>query len=276
MDYKVAYISKIDMGKVWLESILENELFFSIKICGIFTLAKEKTAKVSDLALFEDISKKYKIPVYYVTSINNYSSVQFMRRLEPDLVIVSGWSELLKDELISIPRVGCVGTHLALLPKNRGRAPIPNQILKGETETGITLFYIDPGVDSGDIIEQIRYPISLEDTATTLYQKAIDAGNELYARNLIPILNGTANRTPQVGESSYLPKRTPEMSEMDLSQEIPDIHRFIRALSDPYPNAFIVHGGKRLLFYSPKLTRGGKTLECCVRIEEVESEKSKL
>lgn len=110
--------------------------------------------------------------------------------LEPDLVITCAYGQILPEELLKIPKFGCINIHASLLPKLRGGAPIHRAIIDGHLKTGITLMMMDAGMDTGDIITQDAVPITLEDTVATLSNKLIECGKQLLFKNLEQILNG--------------------------------------------------------------------------------------
>ena len=165
---------------------------------------------------------------------NNYDEIVY---LEFDLFVVMGHPFLLKNNLLTI--ADGIGFHPSMLPKRRGRAPINWAIIDGLKEIGVTMFYLDEGVDSGNIIFQHSLPIDYNDTARMLVNKISD----LLVANLANILLAwpDVSSSPQTNENaSYTKKRSPSDGEISREMSASEAARLVRALNGPYPSAFIV------------------------------------
>jgi methionyl-tRNA formyltransferase len=184
-------------------------------------------------------------------NINSAESVERVRQLRPDLMVVTGWTRLLSAELLSVPPRGVIGFHASLLPHYRGRAPVNWAILRGDAVTGNTMMYLNAGTDTGDIVDQQTVPITPDDTCATVYARVGDAGAEMLRRHLPALLDGTAPRRPQgPGDGPLLPKRTPEMGITDWNRPARSVHDWIRALTLPYPGAFTFIAGRKLMLWA--------------------------
>ena len=116
-------------------------------------------------------TEKFNIFHVKVDKINDEKNIEILEKINPDLILVMGWSQLLSLKIIQIPKFGVIGSHPTELPKYRGRAPIPWSIIKGLKESALTFFYIQEGVDDGDILDQSKFDISDNDDASSIYQK---------------------------------------------------------------------------------------------------------
>jgi len=253
---KHIFVSKIIAGKEWLKTLLKK----NAEIDLIITL-KENTA--SDGCSFSDISNEYNIPLLKTNNINEIKVINKLKKIKTDIIWVLGWSQLLKSELINIPKIGCIGSHPTELPKYRGRAPIPWSIIKGLKESALTFFWIDEKVDSGDIIIQKKFQIDINDTAKNVYNKMISTGIKMIDEIYPKFLNGEFPHTPQ-NPNDFIekwPKRTPEDSEIDWSKSNLEIHNQIRAVSGIYPWAYTYLNGKKLLFKESKYKDGKLIIE---------------
>ncbi|MEZ4656450.1 MAG: methionyl-tRNA formyltransferase [Caldilineaceae bacterium] len=174
--------------------------------------------------------------------------------LEPDYLLVIGWSQLIKSELLQLPRRGAIGFHPALLPENRGRAALPWVILRGLKRTGVSLFFLDEGMDSGDIICQQEIEVAPDETARTLYNK-VSAAEQSLMRQIAPwIMQGKLLRRAQDhSQATYTAKRTARDGLIDWQQSAHQIWTLIRAVSDPYPGAFTFYRGRKLTIWSADL-----------------------
>jgi methionyl-tRNA formyltransferase len=214
------------------------------------TLPESKSQRHSDFVDLGSLAASHDVPVIRAANSNAPEVLDQLRALELDYVFVIGWSQICKPAFLQLPSRGAIGYHPAPLPENRGRAVIPWTILQGRTETGATLFWMDEGIDSGDVLVQRRFPMTPDETAATLYQKHLDV-LELMLDEAIPQLKqGTASRTPQDHRlATYCAKRTPADGLVDWSQSAAYIARFIRAVGDPYPGAFSFYRGRKLVIW---------------------------
>lgn len=193
------------------------------------------------------------VRVLPVRDVNAPEVVAQISAAEPDLLVVVGWTRLLKPPLLAVPRRGCIGFHASLLPGNRGRAPVNWAILRGERVTGNTMMFLDADVDTGDIVDQVEVPIGPRDTCATVYEQVGRAGAWMLARHLPALLDGTAPRRPQPRGGDVLPRRTPEMGVVDWTRTAPELHDWVRALTLPYPGAFTSVAGRRVMLWSARV-----------------------
>jgi methionyl-tRNA formyltransferase len=180
--------------------------------------------------------------------------VNVIRKLEPELVFVVGWSQIIHDPFIALASEGVFGMHPTLLPRHRGRAPIPWAILTGLARTGVTLFEIvDATPDSGSIIGQVTLDVAPDETATTLFARIADAHVEL-TRELLPqLLARMAPRIPQdLSRASSWPRRTPADGIIDWETRAPYLYDWVRAQTRPYPGAFTFLGDEKVIVWSAR------------------------
>ena len=172
--------------------------------------------------------------------------LQDINVLEPDLIITCAYGQILPLEMLQIPRLGCINVHASLLPKLRGGAPIHHAIIDGFRKTGVTIMYMDKGMDTGDIISQREIPISNDDTAETLHDKLSVLGRDLLLETLPSILNGTNSRTSQdEAEATYGFNITREDEHIDFSKTKRQIVNKVRGLNS-WPGAYCILDDKIL------------------------------
>jgi methionyl-tRNA formyltransferase len=228
------------------------------EIAEVVTLPTERATSTSGYTDLEPLANAHGIAVRRCADINSAESVRHTRELRPDLMVVTGWTRLLSAELLGVPPRGVIGFHASLLPRYRGRAPVNWAILRGEAVTGNTMMYLDPGTDTGDIIDQQTVPITPDDTCATVYARVGEAGAGMLRRNLPALLDGTARRRPQgPGDGPSLPKRTPGMGITDWNRPAHAIHDWIRALTRPYPGAFTFIGERKVMLWSSVVNVNG-------------------
>jgi len=233
---KIIFISGVKFGYDVLESILENNW----KIDTSFSYLSEKKKFYSDYANFENLTKKYDVIHKQVNNINDQENVDLIKKINPDLILVIGWSQLLKKEIIEIPRLGVIGSHPTELPKYRGRAPIPWSILKGLKKSALTFFYIQEGIDDGDIVTQKQFEINDVDDATSVYEKMTVLGKKMLSE-ILPLLESNKITSKKQNSELFIenwPKRTPLDGKINWSKSAKEIHNLIRATTFPYPGAY--------------------------------------
>lgn len=164
---------------------------------------------------------------------NDPGFLRILQEMEPELVVVVSYGHILKPDLLRIPKKGCVNLHPSLLPLYRGAAPIERAIMEGEEETGITTFFMDEGMDTGDIILQERIRIIPEEDAGSLRRRLAKEGARLLLRSLRLIEKGEAPRVPQEDRiATYAPKIRKEEGDLDWSLPARKIKDMVRALGD--------------------------------------------
>jgi methionyl-tRNA formyltransferase len=178
------------------------------------------------------------IPVITPDNPNTPEVVAQIRALQPDFFFSFYYREMLKRELLEIPKSGALNMHGSLLPKYRGRVPVNWAIIRGETETGATLHYMTEKPDNGDIVAQQAVPILPDDTAGEVFQKVTVAA-EIALNGCLPdLLAGTARALKQdLSKGGYFGGRKPEDGIIDWSQDARSIHNLVRAVAPPYPGA---------------------------------------
>ena len=171
--------------------------------------------------------------------------------MAPDFIFSFYFRDMVKGDLLSIPRLGALNLHGSLLPKYRGRVPINWAIINGETETGVTLHYMTAKPDAGDIVDQEKFAIGDDDTARTLFDKAVTAAGILLDRTLPLLKSGKAPRTPQdEAEATYFGGRKPADGQIDWTKSAKEVRNLIRAVTRPYPGAFSFIGDRKCFFWS--------------------------
>lgn len=190
---------------------------------------------------FDSVAKLaalHDIPVITPDNPNMPEVVGQIRALQPDFYFSFYYREMLKPELLAIPKLGALNMHGSLLPKYRGRVPVNWAIIKGEKETGSTLHYMTEKPDNGDIVAQQAVPILPDDTALEVFQKVVVAA-EIALNNCLPdLLVGRSHRVKQdLSKGAYFGGRKAEDGIIDWSQSAQQIHNLVRAVAPPYPGA---------------------------------------
>lgn len=243
---KAVVLAYHNIGCAGLSALLKH----GYDIAAVFTHSDDPNEAIWFNSVAE-LAASHGTPVFAPENINHPMWVNRIRRLEPDILFSFYYRNLVKPDILDIPRHGCLNLHGSLLPRYRGRAPLNWVLVRGESETGVTLHYMTPRPDDGDIVGQERFSIAAADTALDLFGKAIPATETLLDDVLPKLMKGTAPRTPQNhDEATYYGGRTPADGEIDWSQLAHVVRNLIRAVTRPYPGAFSHLGARKILIWS--------------------------
>lgn len=249
---KLGFVTCVELGLECMKAIYDSRAKLDMAITLKDNMAKSKSGRV----YIDDFCKERSIPLTKIRNINDPDAIQAIKDFDIDWLFIIGWSQIAKPEILNTPSGGCIGIHPTLLPQGRGRAAIPWAILKELDKTGITLFKLDEGVDTGPIIDQLEIPMSKQTDATELYEKATAAHYTVLSRNLPRLVAGTAILTPQDNsQATEWPGRKPEDGRIDPSMTCNEAQTLIRAVTHPYPGAFYETEGDPVTVWKSSSTR---------------------
>ncbi len=243
---RILFMGTPDFAVPSLQALLEAKY----TIVGVVTQPDKPKGRGKQLAPspIKQLAETIGYPVYTPVSIRQdpYFIEQIKTLLEPELIVVVAFGQILPPALLNIPKYGCINVHSSLLPKYRGAAPSAWAIINGETDTGVTTMFLNEKMDEGDIIFQDKIPIDSTDTRGTLESKLSKLGASLLIKTIQAIENGTAPRTPQNNaQATYAPKVTTEHGKINWSKSAVEISNLIRGLH-PDPGAFTFYKGRRI------------------------------
>jgi methionyl-tRNA formyltransferase len=233
---RVVWVSFDVVGRDCLEAAAES----GAEIVAIVTLPGEPSPDRSGQCSFAEVAERLGARLLETEDVNAAETLADIDAARPEMIFVVGWSQLVREDFLALAPGGVFGLHPSLLPRHRGRAPIPWAILSGLATTGVTLFEIvDPSADSGPVVGQVEVPIAPDETASTLYRRVGEAHVELVRRFLPLLFAGEAPRVPQdPARASSWPKRSPADGIIDWNTRAPYLGDWVRAQTRPYPGAF--------------------------------------
>ena len=186
----------------------------------------------------KELAARKGLPVRQPEKARDEGFLEELHRLQPDLIAVAAYGQILPQNILDLPRFGCLNVHTSLLPKYRGAAPIQWAILNDEAETGVTIMKMDAGLDTGDILAQQPTPIHPEDTSETLHDRLAELGAELLMQTISDYVAGRIQPRPQPTEGViYAPKINKQDGRIDWRQPARAIGNRVRAMV-PWPSAF--------------------------------------
>jgi methionyl-tRNA formyltransferase len=195
----------------------------------------------------KEIAGEKGVPVFQPESINAAEGVGMLCRLQPDLLVVAAYGQILSKEVLSIPTQGAINVHGSLLPKYRGAAPVHRAVMAGEAETGITIMRVVKALDAGGMFAKTRRPIGVDETSAEVERDLAHLGAPLLMQVIEEIVGGTAHEEPQDERlSTYAPRLTRDEGLIDWTRSASVLHDRVRGLY-PWPHAYTFLEGVRLI-----------------------------
>jgi methionyl-tRNA formyltransferase len=241
---KILFMGTPDFAAVTLEKLIASEH----ELIGVVTQPDKQKGRGHELSCspVKELAIKHDIPVYQPNKVKEPEFLDTVRAMAPEVIVVAAFGQILPKAFLEIPSYGCINVHGSLLPKYRGAAPIQYSIIDGESETGITIMYMDVGIDTGDMILQASLPISESETGGSLFDKMAHLGADLLLEALEQLKAGTAERIPQDNDqATYVKILNKDMGLLDFNQPAVKLERLIRGLN-PWPSAYTYLEGKTL------------------------------
>ena len=184
------------------------------------------------------VAAMHNLPIYQPERVRHRDSVRVLRALQPDVIVVVAFGQILPKSVLELPPYGCLNVHPSRLPKYRGAAPIQWALVNGETETGVTIMLLDEGEDTGDIILQSSLPIDALDDAATLSVRLANLAPSLLVQALARISDGPPPHQPQDhARATHAPRLTKEVGQIDWNQPADQIRNLVRGVSI-WPGAY--------------------------------------
>ena len=266
---KIVFIGTPDAAAECLDILVRKRM----NIVGVFT-RPDRSVKRSAKPVPPPVKKtalKYGLKVFQPGKVSAESSINLLKELSPDLIVVVAFGEIFKKEVFDIPPMGCINLHFSLLPQFRGAAPVQWAVIRGVSKTGVTVFFLNEGLDEGDIIMKKELDILPSDTAGTLVERLSKIGGDVLAESIGKIAGGKFERIAQGKEGlSMAPKLSKEDGRINWKKSAFEIECFVRGVY-PWPGAFAFfdRSGKKVMIkiHRVKLAGGksgkpGEVMEC--------------
>jgi methionyl-tRNA formyltransferase len=248
---RTVFIGAGEIGVPTLQALLKSEH----EVVGVVTQPDKPVGRSQSIEPppIKKALSGTKIPVLQPPRIKERQAIEEIRALKPDVIVVMAYGQILPRDVLEIPKITCLNLHASLLPRWRGAAPIQAAIAAGDGETGITVMYMDEGLDTGDVLLQRTIDILPIDTGGGLHDRLAGIAAETLLESLDLLAKGNAPRTPQDNSlATYASKLKREDGKIDWSDPADGIERKIRAF-DPWPGAFMAiktNGTQKLKIFS--------------------------
>ena len=248
---RILFMGTPDIAAGCLQKLIDDKF----EIIGVVTQPDKPQNRGKKLGMppVKELALKYDLPVYQPLKARDEEFVKTLQELNPDVIVVVAFGQILPKSILDIPKFGCINVHVSLLPKYRGAAPINWVIINGEEKTGVTTMYMDEGLDTGDMILTEEFDLDNEITAGELHDKMKDRGAEVLIETLKQIEKGTAPRIPQNHEEfTYAPMMNKSLGEIDWSKSAREIHNLVRGVN-PWPSAYTTYEGSTMKVWKTKV-----------------------
>jgi len=246
-DLKVIFMGTPDFSLPVLDGLIEN-----YNVVAVVTQPDKEVGRHGELSE-SPVKKRAKeagIPV--LQPIKMRKEFQMILDYKPDLVVTCAYGQIIPAEIIDYPKYKCINVHASLLPKYRGGAPIHKAIIEGDSVTGVTVMYMDYGMDNGDILTKREIEIEYIDTAETLFDKLKIVGRELLLDTLPKLLNGEITSIKQIEEeATFAYNIKPEDERIDFCKTTREVYNHIRGLNS-WPVAYTTLDEKRIKVWESK------------------------
>jgi methionyl-tRNA formyltransferase len=204
-----------------------------------------------------DLATAHSVPVLLRDRPDDQELLTALKEADPDIIVANNWRTWIPPQIYTAPRYGTLNVHDSLLPSYAGFSPLIWALINGEPEVGVTAHLMDAELDAGDIVLQRAIPVGPADTTTDLFHRTVDLIGPIVTDSLALIASGRTDWTPQDrSKASFFHKRSVEDSRIDWTWSAEELERLVRALSDPYPNAFTHYRGERIRIVSAAVSEG--------------------
>ncbi len=241
---KIVYMGTPDFAVAPLEAILKA----GHEVSAVVTQPDKQKGRGKEVQMtpVKECALRHGISVFQPVKIKEKEAVEQLSSYPADIFVVAAFGQILSEEILNMPRFGCINIHASLLPAYRGAAPIQWVILNGEKETGVTIQQMEKGLDTGDMLLKTVVPIDAKETGESLHDKLMEAGAWLVVDALSKIEKGEVIPQKQDEElSSYASKLTKSMGRIDWEKDAKELERLVRGLNS-WPSAYTFYRGKTL------------------------------
>lgn len=246
---KIVYLGSGDIGLPTLQALLQARAEGRHELAAIITQPDRPVGRhqVLTASPIKAMALAAGVPVWQPERIRRPEAVEAVRALAADVCVVFAYGQILPPAVLDAPRLACLNLHASLLPKYRGAAPIHAAVLAGERESGLTVMYMDPGLDTGAALLERRLPLRRRETAGSLHDRLGEVAPGALFEALDLLASGQAPRQPQDDAlATYAPKLEKASGRVDWTRDHVTLDRFVRGMT-PWPGAFTTLSGPRPL-----------------------------
>ena len=252
---KIVYMGTPDFSVAPLKALIEA----GHTVTAVVTQPDKQKGRGKEVSMtpVKECALSYGIPVLQPVKIKAPEAVEELKKYEADIFVVVAFGQLLSEEILNMPKFGCINLHASLLPKYRGAAPIQWAVINGEKVSGVTTMRMDEGLDTGDMILKEEVTLTPNETGGSLFDRLAEVGAKLAVQTLQALEDGTAEFTPQDHEkATQVGMIKKSFGEMDFTKSAVELERLIRGLN-PWPGTYTEYQGKTLKIWGATVKEGG-------------------
>lgn len=248
---KIVFMGTPDFAACALEALIAA----GHEITAVYTQPDKPKGRGKEVQMtpVKELAIAHEIPVYQPRRIKEAEEVAVLKEIPADIFVVAAFGQILSQEILDMPKYGCVNIHASLLPKYRGAAPIQWAVIDGEEKTGVTIQQMEAGIDTGDILYTKEYVLDAKETGASLFDKLMVLGAEAIVEVLPLIEAGKITPVPQNhAEATHAAKLTKQLGELDFGQPAVKLERLVRGLNS-WPSAYTYFKGKQLKIWEAEV-----------------------
>ena len=248
---KIVYMGTPEIAATILNRLLEEP--YEVVLAVTQPDRPKGRGKEMAMSPVKELAIAHDIPVFQPERLRNPEAVQVIEQAKPDMIVVAAFGQILPKAVLELPKYGCINVHASLLPAYRGAAPIQWSILDGCKQTGVTIMYMNEGLDTGDILLQKTVEITPEETGGSLHDKLAEIGAEALAEAIPGVFSGSLKPVAQ-GEMTtpYAKQLTKEMGRLDFGKSAVELERYVRGLN-PWPGTYTMLDGRLLKIWQAEV-----------------------
>ncbi|MBI5841398.1 MAG: methionyl-tRNA formyltransferase [Chloroflexi bacterium] len=240
MSYRIVFMGSPDFSLPGLRALAG-----AYEVVGVVTQPDRPSGRGRGLKAppVKTLALELNIPVIQPEKLREPTAMDQLRAWSPDAIVVAAFGQILKKDVLDLPRFGCINVHASLLPRWRGAAPINAAILHGDEETGVTIMKMDVGLDTGPMLSQKSIRLTRDDTAGSVFESLSTLGADLLIETLPDYFSGKLQPVPQPEEGvTYAPMMKKEEGRLDFTRPAEELERRVRAFN-PWPGTFMDFDG---------------------------------
>ena len=257
---RIVFMGTPDFSVGTLEAIIQA----GHQVVGVFTQPDKPKGRGKALQMtpVKEAALAHGLPVYQPVKIREPENIEILKELNPDVIVVVAFGQIIPQQILDLPKFGCINVHASLLPKYRGAAPIQWAVIDGEETSGVTIMQMDAGLDTGDMLLKGEIPLDPQETGGSLFERLSSLGARLLVEALPQIEAGTISREkqPQESPTPYAAQISKSQGEICWSDPAVKIERLIRGLN-PWPSAYTHLAGKNLKLWRAQVIPQEDNLE---------------
>ncbi|QUH20891.1 methionyl-tRNA formyltransferase [Alkaliphilus sp. B6464] len=253
---KIIYMGTPEFAVPCLETLVNSKH----EVIGVFTQPDRPSGRGQKVNItpVKEKALEHNIPIFQPTTLKNEDVINEIKELNPDIIIVVAYGQILPKKVLEIPKYGCINVHASILPKYRGAGPINWAIINGEKKTGITTMYMDVGLDTGDMLLKEEIEIGENETAGELHDRLMKLGAKVLDKTIELLETDEIRGIPQNHDnSSYAPMLTKDLGKIDWSKSAKEIKDLIRG-TIPWPTAYTTYNGQVMKIWKSRIIESNK------------------